>query len=252
MKAFLSILVFVSFSLLGQDKLFYKSGAVSKGTIVSIAHEFIYFKKNDTTQTEQVKISDLLLVEKYNGERHIFASEEVKEKYNETAQDSLRVLRNSIGIQPFGVFFGRLTLLFEHLSKNGKVGYVFPFVLTFNPSNSIYKALRDTSADAPVQVTGLSYIVGIDINYYFKKSAGSQFFIGPRLRYGTDQFLLGTEGYSIQSQLGWKFSGGRNAVQHISLGFGFVRILSAPQNTNIDSKQSYLWGSINYRLSWAW
>lgn len=252
MRALLFILVFVSFSLCSQDKLFFKSGAVSKGTIVSMARDFIYFKKNDTARTEQVKKSDLLLAEKNNGERHIFVNEEAKEKHKVIVQDSSRVLRNSVGIQPFGIFFGRLALLYEHVSKNGKVGYVFPFVLTFNPSNSIYKALRDTSANAPVQVTGLSYIVGLDINYYFKKSAGSQFFIGPRLRYGTDQFLLGTEGYSIQSQLGWKFSGSRRAAQHISLGFGFVRILSAPQNTTIDSKQSYLWCSINYRLSLAW
>jgi hypothetical protein len=66
-------------------------------------------------------------------------------------------------------------------------------------------------------------------------------------------FVGNTEAYSVQTQFGWRIGEPASRFsQHVSLGFGFVRVLSSRAGARIDPKQSYAWGSITYRIGVNW
>lgn len=190
------------------------------------------------------------MAENYKGIRYIFAKE--PDKIQEPVAEKVQVKRNALGIQPFGIFTGRATLVYERFTADDRIGFVFPLSLTFDPSGWIYNSRGDSSLNSIKRMRGVGFIGGADVNFYFTKNDPA-FFIGPRFRYGTDVFLLGIEAYTLQTQIGFRFGNPGSAfIQHLSLGFGFARILSSPGSRQINSKESYGWYSINYRLGIRW
>ncbi len=251
MRYTLLILLFTSFFLRAQDKVFFKDGSFKKGVIISMGNDFIFFKTSDTSLTSQkIARTDLLLVERYNGKIFIFAASE-----KPTADTSLKnklFYRNSFGLLPLNFLTGRITVLYERLNKTGRIGVVIPLSLAFDPVGPIYTLKNDSNNFAAGHKKGINFIGGADLNFYLGKGDFEGFFIGPRVRYGTDMFL-GIEGYSVQTQFGWRSGQGDEKVsQHVSVGIGFVRILASSAGSLIDPKQSYGWFSINYRLSVNW
>ncbi|MDI1354318.1 MAG: hypothetical protein PSX36_05350 [bacterium] len=237
--------------VLAQDKLFLTNGTIKHGIVVSISQDLVFFKLSDTSIVQKIPKNNLYLIEKYDGTRYLFSSATVNS--NTASPIGLPAKRNFIGAQPFGVLFGRATVVYERLSKDGKIGLVIPFSLTYDPNRNLFKPFLDSAQKAQAANMGISFITGADVNFYFGKSDSKKFFIGPRIRYGTDIYLGGIEGYSIQTQVGWNISKPKNKVaQHLSLGFGFARILTAPPGSITDPKQSYGWGSVNYRISFKW
>ena len=252
MKRIVIIFFLFSVTLKAQDKVFFKNGMMKKGVVVSIGQNAVFFKNSDTSlKTIQIPKTELLLIENYKGDISIFSDTK-----KNTQEDNLKapiLKQNIIGTQPFSVLFGRVTLVYERLSKDNKVGFVFPLALTFDPMGSLYNSKIDTNRNSVKRLSGVNFIVGLDVNFYFGKKENSKFFIGPRIRYGTDMFLRGIEAYSLQTQFGWKIGRAENAfVQHLSVGYGFVRILSSPAGSLISSKQSYSWFSVNYRVGIKW
>jgi len=247
------ILIFLfSLSLNAQDKLFLKNGKVKKGYIVSISNDKVFFKNYDTSvNTQQIPKTDLLLIENYKGEIYIYSE---TKKTIETEKIEIPVYkRNALGIQPFGIFMGRATIVYERFTKDNKVGFVFPLSLTFDPSGKLYNSTIDTSKNAIKRLSGVNFIGGLDVNFYVGKKIRSKYFVGPRIRYGTDMFAEGIEAYTIQTQFGWKIGKpDKPFVQHLAFGFGVVRILSSPAGTLISPKQSYASFSINYRFGIRW
>jgi hypothetical protein len=149
--------------------------------------------------------------------------------------------------------FGRATIVYERFTKDNKVGFVFPLSLTFDPIGTLYNSRIDTSMNSVKRIKGVNFIGGMDVNFYIGKNEHTKFFVGPRIRYGTDMFLRGIEAYSIQTQFGWKIGNPAKAsIQHLSFGFGLVRILSSPAGALISPKQSYGWYSLNYRVGIKW
>lgn len=244
------IIIVSAYKLQAQDKLFFTNGSTKTGMIVSNVKDFIYFKQTDSSATEKISKSDLILVEDYKGTRYIYGKSDTeiqKELKPATQQESGK---NMLTLQPLGALFGRISLQYERLTKDNKFGIVIPFALTFNPFGTIYPASTDSNYTEP---TGISFITGLDINYYVGRRENFQFFIGPRIRYGTDMMLGEIEGYSIQTQFGWKVGKpSARFVQHISFGFGFLRVISVAAAQTVDPKQSYAWGSINYRFGIRW
>ncbi|MEO6426951.1 MAG: hypothetical protein ABIP40_16155 [Bacteroidia bacterium] len=217
-----------------------------------MSKDVVFFKNSDTSlNTQKIPKNILLLVENYKGDVFIF-SEEKKNISGDTIKlPSLK--RNIFGVQPFAIFFGRGTFVYERMTKDDKIGFVFPLSITFDPSGKLYKSQIDTSQNSIKRLTGVNFIGGMDVNFYVGRKYYSKFFLGPRIRYGTDMFLRGIEAYSIQTQFGWKLGDPeKRFVQHFSLGFGFVRILSSPAGTLISPKQSFGWYSINYRAGIKW
>jgi hypothetical protein len=242
----------LSFALNAQDKLIFKNGEIKKGFIVSIGQDVIFFKNNDTAlNTKQIPKADLILLENYKGDVFIFSE---AKKNEELKKSELPVFkRNALGLQPLAIMLGRATIVYERFTKDNKVGFVFPLSLTFDPIGSLYNSRIDTSANSVRRLSGINFIGGMDVNFYIGKNENTKFFVGPRIRYGTDMFLRGIEAYSVQTQFGWKIGHPNKAsIQHLSFGFGLARILSSPAGALISPKQSYAWCSVNYRVGIKW
>lgn len=251
MKKLLCIFILIASVVSAQDKIVFRNGNSRKGIISTVTKEYVYFKNNDTAAVEKIRKSKLIFMEDYRGTRYVFS-------VNDTASipatkknpKEASALRNSLSIQPLALVFGRLNVSYEHLSKDGKLGIVVPLILTYDPSfGNLFTA---DSTNSYTRVKGVSYITGLDLNYYLGRSDGFKLFVGPRIRYGTDVAFYNTEAYSIQTQVGMRV--GRSAsrvVQHLSLGYGFVRILSS-NALRSDPKQSLMWFSLNYRLGIKW
>ena len=250
MRYLFFIFFLLSAFLKAQDKLFFSNGTVKKGIIVSNAKDFIYFRTSDTSQVEKISKNKLILMEDYKGNRYLFSPEDTRPDSLHFSKRKLAIPRNSLSIQPLAIFFGRLNFSYERMSKDNKIGFVIPLILTFDPSfGNIFNVIDSSRA----HVKGINYITGLDVNFYSDRGTSAKFFVGPRIRYGTDVAFYNTEGYSIQTQFGLKLGNPeRKFVQHLSIGFGFVRVLSSAAIRVSDTKQSHVWYSINYRLGVKW
>ncbi len=253
MRNLFIILHLICFSLSAQDKLFLSNGSTKKGFIVSKAKDFIYFRTSDTAAIEKIDKTKILLIEDYKGNRYLFSSQPSEKGKDNPVTKKEETARNIISVQPIALLLGRATLVYERLSEDGKIGLVIPFSVTFDPFGTLYDSGIDTNNNSIKRISGVNFIAGADLNFYLGEKRNRKFFIGPRFRYGTDLFLRDVEGYSLQTQLGWKLNKPeRKVVQHLSLGFGFVRVLSSPAGKLIDPKQSYPWFSLNYRIGLKW
>jgi len=234
------------------DKLFFKNGETKKGIIVSMGSDFVFFKSSDTSaSTQRIPKSEILIVEKYDGKIYVFAKK--SETIDTTKNTNIKLYRNSFGVQPFGFLLGRLTGSYEILNKNGTVGVVIPLSVTFDPVGVIYQETADSTSISQGHSTGFNIISGADVNFYIGRGDFEGFYFGPRVRYGVDKFLYNIEAYSIQTQFGWRLGEPEDRlVHHVSVGLGFVRILSSPGGNRISPKQSYGWASINYRVALKW
>ncbi|MBI2721642.1 MAG: hypothetical protein HYX39_05660 [Bacteroidetes bacterium] len=250
MKVYFIIFLFFSITLSAQDKIFLKEGKVKKGVVISQGIDFILFKTSDTAATiYKIPKSNVMMIEKYDGKVFTYGT-----KISKTDSSFLKKVfkKNSFGLQPFGFFTGRLAVSYERLNKEGAIGYCFPVALTFDPVGVIYPP-RANRFGTITHKAGYNFIGGIDVNFYIGKRETWKFFVGPRIRYGVNMFLINLEAYSIQTQFGWRI-GKPNKLftQHISVGLGIARILSSQAGNRINPKQSYGWGSINYRIGVNW
>jgi hypothetical protein len=247
MRFLFLILFFSAFVSKGQDRIFLKGGKIKNGIVSSIGNDFVFFKNSDSSLTiQRIAKAEVMLVEKYDGKIYIFSKENFSK---DSTVSPRRTFKNSLGCQPLNVFLGRLTVNYEYLNKSGKIGVVIPLSLTFDPVGILYRTTVDSTRNSSLHTRGFNFIGGVDINFYAGKGDFEGFFLGPRIRYGTDMFLQGTEAYSLQNQFGWRLTEPDDRLsQHISIGIGFVRILASPGGNRISSKQSYGWLSVNYRV----
>lgn len=234
-----------------QDKLVLTNGKLFYGKLLSVSSKSVFIVLQDSSTTSALDRTQVLFIENSNGEVRIFGNRE-----NEKSSKSIKELnslpyRNVLGGQPLGVFIGRLSLTYERLSKNGQFGLVIPFSLTFDPS-AFYPSVEDSAATPSQPTPGVNFITGADLNYYLQLVPGNRGFMGPRIRYGTDQLMGGLEGFSFQYQLGWSYWSVSKLVQHLSIGYGFVKLLNIPAGSTINPDQLYAWFSVNYRIGFRW
>lgn len=250
MRRLLGIFLFVAYFAAAQDKVFLVNGEKKTGVVVSVGKDFVFFRSSDTaTRLQRIPKEMIVLVEKYDGKIMTFAKK-TEDKKAEISNN--KFYRNSFGIQPFGFMVGRIGASYEFLNDNGRFGIMPSLALTFDPVGVIYSEKNDTDR-VRLHRPGMNAIGGLDLNFYIGTGEFEGFYFGPRIRYGTDIFMANIEGYSIQTQAGWRLGEpDERIVQHVSVGFGFVRILSSPAGNRINPKQSYGWGSINYRVAFKW
>jgi hypothetical protein len=247
------ILIFlfsISFAFSQEDKAILKNGAIIKGRIVSLAKDRVFIQLSDSSkQTKSFLKNEIALLEKYDGKIYIFS-----EKINLKDSSTYTFKKNNFSMQPFGIFLGRATLNYERLLHDGKIGISFPLIVTFDPVGVIYKPVVDsTRPTSNVHQQGFNYITGIDLNFYETKGKWNGFFLGPRIRFGVDMLLRNIEAYSIQTQIGYigkSYNG--SSFHSLSIGFGFVRILSSPAGNLISPKETFGWGSVNYKIGFGW
>ncbi|HQQ94036.1 MAG TPA: hypothetical protein PLQ93_05740 [Bacteroidia bacterium] len=248
-RAILAFMLTLNF-IQAQDRFYFRNGTYKEARLVSVAKNWVYYRSSDTTQVESILKTELLLIDTEKGGRYLFSSKPDSSSGSHPKEFTKIKNRNVIGLQPFGVFFGRVTVVYERLLGKD-LGLVIPFSLTFDPFGTIYKIPNDSGAATP-HIPGVYYILGCDLNYYLNQDEKSRFFIGPRYRYGVDQFLGGLEGSSLQFQLGWRYLSSKGIQQHLSIGYGFVKVLSVPATSGVSPDQLYAWFSLNYRISLSW
>lgn len=247
MKRLLYIFILVAGVASAQDKLFFKDGSKRTGIILTTGKDFVFFKTTDTSAVEKIDKSNLLMLETYKGTRVLFKSGTKKDSVTSAG------FRNSLGLQPLGFFLGRGTLVYERITADQKIGIVIPLTLSFDPSGVLFSSQFDTSGTTINRIPGVKWIVGADVNFYFGKKERSRFFIGPRFRYGTDVAFGNVEAYTLQTQIGWRVGrSNKRFVQHLSLGYGFAKILSIQGATLLYPDQVYPWGSLGYRIGFRW
>lgn len=244
------IFIFYSCLLTAQDKLFFTDGTIKTGIIISNTQDVVYFRKSDTSAIQKINKNQLILMEDYKGTRYLFARENKQESDKGYPKDNTKTHKNSLSIQPLSILFGRLNLSYERFTENNRIGFVIPLILTFDPSfGNAFTAIDSTIT----RTKGIKYITGLDVNFYSEKGNTAKLFIGPRIRYGTDVAFFNTKAYSFQTQIGLKVSSpGSKVVQHFSIGFGLVRILSSTSIPITDAQQAHPWYSVNYRLGLKW
>ena len=227
MYKLLFIFLLYSCSLFAQDKLFFTNGTSRKGIIVTNAKDFVYFKSSDTSRIEKISKSKLLLMEDYKGNRYLFSEQDSQANSTPHSKEKSTIRRNILSVQPLAIFFGRANFSYERLSKDGRIGFLIPIILTFDPTfGNIFTA--DSNFNS-VHVRGMSYITGLDVNFYSEKGETVKMFIGPRIRYGTDVAFYNTQGYTVQTQVGLKIGRPNGKIsQSLSLGFGFASMPSQP------------------------
>lgn len=238
-------LLFGAARICAQDRFYYSNDSVSTGQLVKIAGDSVYYHDEGNAALYVVDKNYLYLIETANGKRYLFA----KPKPTVSQHHVASTKRHSLGLQPVDILLGRATVVYEQLSADGKIGFAFPLSLTFDPLRRIYGVSDSISALNPV-ANRIGWIAGADLNFYSDRPLRG-FFIGPRFRLGTDIFLGGMEGYTLQTQVGLRNQSSFGLLQHISFGFGLARILEGPLPYGFNAK-FIPWYSINYRISLAW
>jgi hypothetical protein len=243
-----------------QDKIVLKSGKKLDCKIVAINPHSVTYKDSATAENMiTVPKTDVLMAEYKSGSVYIFGTDEAPkpvstfldpttDRKKAWKEKEAKFSNNIIGFQPIDLAFGRLTLTYERLILDKQVGIVIPFSMTYDPKVLMFSS-ADTSNGVRVN-RNVSFITGVDVNYYFELRGRTKFFVGPRFRYGTDVLLGNITAYSFQFQNGYFFpSVNGKSANTISIGFGFVRIISVPGVIGgISPKQSYSWASFTYRL----
>lgn len=178
-----------------------------------------------------------------------------------------------MGFYPTQLLLGRFTMSYERLFANKSIGINIPFSITFNPGNALrYLATGSTSVSpSPTNTTntnsnnnnsssnnnrnnneqppsGVGFIGGFDINYYYDIEPETKYYFGPRIRYGTDILLGSIEGLTFQIQNGIMLTSGKNFATNVGFGVGFFKLSAKYANyPGYSSKQVYPWMSITWR-----
>lgn len=248
--------------VMAQDKVVLKDGRKLKCKIVSINPSTITYKDSATAENMiTIPKNDVLMAEFRSGSVYVFgnsnATTPITSPSNNLSKNKKEMMRekertfsdNIIGVQIPDIFFGRLTLSYERLFLDKTMGITIPISLTYDP-RILYKGFStDTSNGASVVRRNVSYVTGLDLNYYFETRSHTKFFVGPRFRYGTDVFISNVTAYSVQFQNGFLFcSSNGKMASTFAIGFGFARILAIPGGGGINPNQSYPWASFTFRL----
>lgn len=261
----LVLFAFAGLSVSAQDRIYFKDGRTVNGKIVSIGENTLSYRNAvvDSSNTDilhTVPKSEIVLAEYNNGAVFIFGSQNANSAtqqtdYNETReQRKARKMKewkdyeatlsdNILGFYPAELAVGRLTASYERLLADKTIGVRIPASLTYN----IFSPTSTDSATASYNYRkGVSYITGLDIDFYTDLKPGLKYSVGPRFRYGTDMMLGGITGYTGQIENGIFRSKGDRFVSSLSVGVGFFK--PTENNFGYLSRQVYPWASVNWRL----
>jgi hypothetical protein len=262
MKGIYYILLFVFIITLSklnaQDQLFLRDGKIISCKIVALSERTISYR--DTTESMSlitISKQKVLMAEYKTGSVYTFSS---FNEGNSTPINNQKPLKKAISedeLMPTSIvasnipalFVGRFTLSYEHLFYNKTIGVKVPLIIT---SNFILKKSNDR--------LNYGFISGIDINFYNEVEVDLpyfddlKYFIGPRIRYGTEAALDGIEGFTFQIQNGFLLcSEDTKLVNSLAFGLGFFK--SSSYNTSLgayEAEKIYPWASITWSIGIGW
>lgn len=264
-----------------QDKLFLRNDSIIVCKISSVSGSTISYRLLDSkTGLNQISKTKVLLAEYQTGEIFIFglgtvyqvadslvhieSNEERKNrKLLEFKKREASYSNNLIGFYPTQLLLGRLTMSYERLIANKTIGINVPLSITFNPGNA-WRYLTTGSTTSSASSTsstsssnnasdpppsGVGFIGGLDVNYYYDIEAETKYYFGPRIRYGTDILLGSIEGLTFQLQNGFMLTSGKHFATNIGFGVGFFKLSEKYANyPGYDPKQVYPWASFTWRI----
>lgn len=252
-----------------QDKLFLRNGNSILCKIITIDNNSITYK--DTAEYSlptAILKTQLILAELKTGEIYIFGTDQKKmgssNTVNETRQQRQErkmidwkkqedtLSNNILGFYLPVILFGRLGISYERLFANKSIGIKIPLILSYNPFALLPSSSTSTtssSSSSNVKNTGTGIITGIDINFYHDIKPKLKYYFGPRMRYGTDIFLGGIEGMTVQIQNGIMKSSGKHSTNTFGIGFGFLKLTKINSGSaNYTENQVYPSFSVTWRL----
>lgn len=287
MRSIITIIIIVvsyKFSY-AQDKLFLRNDSIIQCNVVSIFGSTINYKLLNQKELQKIPKSQAILIEYKSGKICFFnsgivaedadslphietkAEKNTRELY-EFKKKELTYPNNFVGFYPTQLLLGRFTLSYERLFANKSIGINIPLSITYNPGNALrYLATGSTSVSTNTTSTnttnnnnsnnrnnnepppsGIGFIGGFDINYYYDIEPETKYYFGPRIRYGTDILLGSIEGLTFQIQNGIMLTSGKNFATNVGFGVGFFKLSAKYANfPGYSSKQVYPWMSITWR-----
>lgn len=280
------IIIAVSYKFsYAQDKLFLRNDSIIQCNVVSIFGSTINYKLLNQKELQKIPKSQAILIEYKSGKICFFnsgivadvadslphietKSEKNTRELDEFKKKELTYPNNFVGFYPTQLLLGRFTLSYERLFANKSIGINIPLSITFNPGNALrYLATGSTSVSTNTTSTnttnnnnsnnrnnnepppsGIGFIGGFDINYYYDIEPETKYYFGPRIRYGTDILLGSIEGLTFQIQNGIMLTSGKNFATNVGFGVGFFKLSAKYSNfPGYSSKQVYPWMSITWR-----
>lgn len=287
MRSIITIIIIVlsyKFSY-AQDKLFLRNDSIIQCNVVSIFGSTINYKLLNQKELQKIPKSQAILIEYKSGKICFFNSgivadvadslphietkaEKNTRELDEFKKKELTYPNNFVGFYPTQLLLGRFTLSYERLFANKSIGINIPLSITYNPGNALrYLATGSTSVSTNTTSTnttnnnnsnnrnnnepppsGIGFIGGFDINYYYDIEPETKYYFGPRIRYGTDILLGSIEGLTFQIQNGIMLTSGKNFATNVGFGVGFFKLSAKYANfPGYSSKQVYPWMSITWR-----
>ncbi len=269
------IILVVSYKIsYAQDNLFLRNDSIINCKIVSIFGSTINYKLLNQKELLRIPKSKVILVEYQNGKIYFFSSgidEEETDSLPYIETDAARKAReleefknkeltypnNFVGFYPTQLLLGRFTMSYERLFSNKSIGVNVPLSITFNPGNALRFMATGSTSSSNTNTTssnnepppsGIGFIGGLDINYYYDLEPETKYYFGPRIRYGTDILLGSIEGMTFQIQNGIMLTSGKNFATNVGFGVGFFKLSAKYANfPGYSSKQVYPWMSITWR-----
>ena len=269
------IIIVVSYKFsYAQDNLFLRNDSIINCKIVSIFGSTINYKLLNQKELLRIPKSKVILVEYQNGKIYFFSSgidEEETDSLPYIETDAARKAReleefknkeltypnNFVGFYPTQLLLGRFTMSYERLFSNKSIGVNVPLSITFNPGNALRFMATGSTSSSNTNTTssnnepppsGIGFIGGLDINYYYDLEPETKYYFGPRIRYGTDILLGSIEGMTFQIQNGIMLTSGKNFATNVGFGVGFFKLSAKYANfPGYSSKQVYPWMSITWR-----
>lgn len=264
------IIVFISYSKsYAQDKLFFRNGISLFCKITAINETTISYKDTLGNPFEtNISKAQLMLLELKTGEVYIFGTDsKTSEPLNNSGETKLQrqerkmndwkkqedtLSNNILGFYLPVILFGRLGVSYERLFANKSMGIKIPLILSYDPTGLFPSpnSSSTTNQNPPRQRnTGVNFITGIDLNFYHDIKPKMKYYFGPRIRYGTDMFLGGVEGLTVQIQNGIFRSSGKRLTNTFGVGFGFAKISNVRGRTRTAfENQVYPSFSVTWRL----
>ena len=159
----------------------------------------------------EVDKSELLLVEYGNGDYEVFVKKEPAPQanpikpppYQSPVNPQLNLKRNIISFGFLDVLLWRIQMTYEHISRDGKVGYKVPISL------GLFQ-------DEP------SFFTGFDLNLYPDGQRRVSYFLGPKIRGGYihDEIFRRQTFFALFLNNGVVMSNGKSVTISVSVALG--------------------------------
>lgn len=172
---YLIIAFFLTIGLHAQDTIVFETNRIIEVDIHRITNHVVYYNQYRDPLKREYKVSKSMV------KRIIYENGEVK-MFSRINNLEFRTKNNVLSINYVGFFLDEVTVNYEHLFFNGKMGLKIPVGISFKKN--------DYSKDR------MLYYSGIDINYYPFKQKQLSYFLGLGMRLGVYNYYSVTNLYS--------------------------------------------------------